>query len=135
VTIGARSTSRAPACHPREFVGYDEHAHRRGPDSIFAHWSLEGIDRLHQGPLARGARVVAPRLQRVIFLITARNASIPLRTKIGAVERVVEDLIGVNKAGARRRRSASAAASARICLAGPRPLRRRSSAAAVVRSR
>lgn len=27
------------------FVGYDEHAHRRGPDSAFAHWSLLGIDR------------------------------------------------------------------------------------------
>lgn len=27
------------------FVGYDEHAHRRGPDSAFAHWTLRGIDR------------------------------------------------------------------------------------------
>lgn len=26
------------------FVGYDEHAHRRGPGSAFAHWSLRGID-------------------------------------------------------------------------------------------
>lgn len=26
-------------------IGYDEHAHRRGPDSAFAHWSLLGIDR------------------------------------------------------------------------------------------
>lgn len=26
------------------FVGYDEHAHRRGPGSGFAHWSLRGID-------------------------------------------------------------------------------------------
>ncbi|HEY3967605.1 MAG TPA: endonuclease/exonuclease/phosphatase family protein [Planctomycetaceae bacterium] len=27
------------------FLGYDEHAHRRGPDSKFAHWTLRGIDR------------------------------------------------------------------------------------------
>lgn len=26
------------------FLGYDEQAHRRGPDSGFAHWSLRGID-------------------------------------------------------------------------------------------
>lgn len=27
------------------YLGYDEHAHRRGPDSRFAHWTLRGIDR------------------------------------------------------------------------------------------
>jgi len=27
------------------FLGYDEHAHRRGPDSRFAVWTLRGIDR------------------------------------------------------------------------------------------
>jgi len=27
------------------FLGYDEQAHRRGPDSFFAHWTLKGIDR------------------------------------------------------------------------------------------
>jgi endonuclease/exonuclease/phosphatase family metal-dependent hydrolase len=27
------------------FLGYDEHAHKRGPDSRFAHWVLKGIDR------------------------------------------------------------------------------------------
>ncbi len=26
-------------------LGYDEQAHRRGPDSAFAHWTLRGIDR------------------------------------------------------------------------------------------
>ncbi len=26
------------------FIGYDEQAHRRGPSSAFAHWSLRGID-------------------------------------------------------------------------------------------
>ncbi|MGH2571149.1 MAG: alkaline phosphatase family protein, partial [bacterium] len=27
------------------FLGYDEHGHRRGPDSRFARWTLAGIDR------------------------------------------------------------------------------------------
>jgi len=27
------------------FAGYDEQAHRRGPDAAFAHWALKGIDR------------------------------------------------------------------------------------------
>jgi len=27
------------------FLGYDEQSHRRGPSSMFAHWSLSGIDR------------------------------------------------------------------------------------------
>jgi hypothetical protein len=28
------------------FIGYDEQAHRRGPASAFAHWTLRGIDRV-----------------------------------------------------------------------------------------
>jgi hypothetical protein len=32
-----------PVIHAN-FVGYDEQAHRRGPSSAFAHWTLQGID-------------------------------------------------------------------------------------------
>lgn len=32
-----------PVIHAN-FLGYDEHAHRRGPSSAFARWSLKGID-------------------------------------------------------------------------------------------
>jgi endonuclease/exonuclease/phosphatase family metal-dependent hydrolase len=32
-----------PAIH-LNFIGYDEQAHRRGPSSLFAHWTLKGID-------------------------------------------------------------------------------------------
>jgi len=32
-----------PVIHAN-FVGYDEHSHRRGPDSGFAFWTLKGID-------------------------------------------------------------------------------------------
>jgi endonuclease/exonuclease/phosphatase family metal-dependent hydrolase len=33
----------APVIHGN-FLGYDEQAHRRGPGSAFAHWTLKGID-------------------------------------------------------------------------------------------
>jgi len=43
--IGARlDIARGlPVVHVN-FLGYDEQAHRRGPDSRFAHWTLKGID-------------------------------------------------------------------------------------------
>jgi endonuclease/exonuclease/phosphatase family metal-dependent hydrolase len=45
VTIGAMFdvTRGLPIVH-LNFIGYDEQAHRRGPSSNFAHWSLKGID-------------------------------------------------------------------------------------------
>lgn len=45
VTIGAKiDIARGlPVIH-LNFLGYDEQAHRRGPDSRFAHWTLKGID-------------------------------------------------------------------------------------------
>ncbi len=46
ITIGAAVdlTRGLPIVHVN-FVGYDEQAHRRGPGSAFAQWSLLGIDR------------------------------------------------------------------------------------------
>lgn len=45
LVIGASmdSTRGLPVIH-LNLLGYDEQAHRRGPDSAFAHWSLSGID-------------------------------------------------------------------------------------------
>jgi endonuclease/exonuclease/phosphatase family metal-dependent hydrolase len=45
VVIGARAdaTRGVPVIHVN-LLGYDEQAHRRGPGSAFAHWSLRGID-------------------------------------------------------------------------------------------
>lgn len=46
VTIGAcyDSARGLPIIH-LNMLGYDEQAHRRGPESAFAHWTLQGIDR------------------------------------------------------------------------------------------
>jgi endonuclease/exonuclease/phosphatase family metal-dependent hydrolase len=45
VTIGAKMdvTRGLPVVH-LNLLGYDEQAHRRGPSSLFAHWTLKGID-------------------------------------------------------------------------------------------
>lgn len=44
-TIGVKiDVARGLAIVHANFVGYDEQAHRRGPSSRFAHWTLKGID-------------------------------------------------------------------------------------------
>ena len=50
ITIGAKiDVSRGlPIVHVN-FLGYDEQSHARGPGSLFAHWSLRGIDRAIKG--------------------------------------------------------------------------------------
>lgn len=45
VTIGAKiDVARGLPIVHLNYLGYDEQAHRRGPDSAFAHWTLKGID-------------------------------------------------------------------------------------------
>jgi len=46
ITLGASVdiARNFPIIH-LNYIGYDEQAHRRGPNSAFAHWSLKGIDR------------------------------------------------------------------------------------------
>lgn len=49
-TIGAKiDVARGLPIIHLNFLGYDEQAHRRGPSSLFAHWTLKGID----GAIAR----------------------------------------------------------------------------------
>ena len=45
ITFGAKvdMARGLPVIH-MNFIGYDEQAHRRGPSSRFAHWTLKGID-------------------------------------------------------------------------------------------
>ncbi len=43
IGAGLDATRGLPVIH-LNFLGYDEQAHRRGPDSLFAHWTLKGID-------------------------------------------------------------------------------------------
>ena len=49
VTIGATlDVARGVRIVHLNLLGYDEQAHRRGPESEFAHWTLRGIDRAIQ---------------------------------------------------------------------------------------
>jgi len=44
-TLGAKMDAARgiPVIHVN-YLGYDEHSHRRGPSSLYAHWTLKGID-------------------------------------------------------------------------------------------
>ncbi|MFN7141306.1 MAG: endonuclease/exonuclease/phosphatase family protein, partial [Limisphaerales bacterium] len=49
ITIGAKiDLARGLPIVHIDFLGYDEQAHRRGPNSAFAHWALRGIDKAIQ---------------------------------------------------------------------------------------
>ncbi|MEX0716488.1 MAG: glycosyltransferase [Planctomycetaceae bacterium] len=47
ISVEADATRGMRAIHAN-FLGYDENAHRRGPDALFAHYALRGIDRAIQ---------------------------------------------------------------------------------------
>lgn len=49
------------------FLGYDEQAHRRGPDSAFAHWSLKGIDQAIQDIHKTAARSECRSYRMIIY--------------------------------------------------------------------
>lgn len=49
------------------FLGYDEHAHRRGPGSWFAHWVLKGVDAVIRD-ISRAARGAPARDYEVLVL-------------------------------------------------------------------
>lgn len=139
ITIGAKvDVARGlPVVHVN-FVGYDEHAHRRGPASLFAHWSLRGIDRSVK-ELWRAAHR-SPRRDYSVWIFSdhGQERTVSLAEKFpGAVEHLVENFLGLPPTegefprgkrrhrsrresaweslgpGARRRRRALAAAEAR----------------------
>ena len=78
------------------FVGYDEHAHRRGPSSAFAHWTLKGIDGVIHDIAKAAARSDQRQYQIVIYSDHGQEAVLPFE-KTGdetihqAVSRVLAD--------------------------------------------
>jgi hypothetical protein len=65
------------------FVGYDEHAHRRGPGSAFAMWTLKGIDGTIKD-LVRSARWSEKRDYRVfIYSDHGQEACLPYERETG----------------------------------------------------
>lgn len=93
VTIGGQvDVARGlPAVHIN-FLGYDELSHRRGPGSLFAHWSLLGIDRAIKN-LYRAAHRSSRRDYQVwIFSDHGQERTRSFATEFpGGVEKVVAE--------------------------------------------
>jgi hypothetical protein len=81
------------------FLGYDEHAHRRGPGSAFAHWSLKGIDEAIR-EIHRAARRSCCRPYRlVVYADHGQETVLPYRKYAGidleeAVKRAIHSTAG-----------------------------------------
>ncbi|MBE0582245.1 MAG: endonuclease/exonuclease/phosphatase family protein, partial [Desulfofustis sp.] len=75
------------------FVGYDEHAHRRGPGSAFAMWTLKGIDGTIKD-LVRSARWSEKRDCRVfIYSDHGQEACLPYERETGrTIHQAVADV-------------------------------------------
>jgi hypothetical protein len=73
------------------FLGYDEQAHRRGPASAFAHWTLRGIDAavadIHR--VARGSR--RRRYRLVVYSDHGQEAAVPYARFAG---RTIQEAVG-----------------------------------------
>lgn len=99
ITIGAAVdvTRGLPVVHVN-FVGYDEHAHRRGPGSAFAHWSLLGVDRAIRS-LYRAAEASSRRDYSVwIFSDHGQERTRSFDTeKPGGIEQVIRDALELSR--------------------------------------
>jgi hypothetical protein len=77
------------------FLGYDEQAHRRGPDSRFAHWTLKGIDGviedIHQAALRSKMRDY----RMIVYSDHGQESVIPFQKQTGrSIETAVSDIVG-----------------------------------------
>lgn len=134
ITIGAKvDVARGlPIVHVN-FVGYDEHAHRRGPGSRFAHRSLRGIDRSIKNLWGAAHRSTRRDYSVWIFSDHGQERTLSLAEKFpGAVEHVVEKFLGLPQSDEpariqRRRRERRESAWESL---GPGAGRRRRAAAA-----
>lgn len=133
ITIGAKVdvTRGLPIVHVN-YVGYDEHAHRRGPGSLFAHWALFGIDRSIKNLWGAAHRSHRRDYRVWIFSDHGQERTVSLAEKYpGAVERVVENFLELASTGEparlqRRRRARRESAWESL---GPGAGRRRRAAA------
>ncbi len=86
------------------FVGYDENAHRRGPGSFFAHWSLRGIDRAIRKIYRASQR--SRRRDYDVWVFSdhgqERTRSLSLEHP-GRIERVVGEYLGMPAPAPKRR--------------------------------
>ncbi|HKL20694.1 MAG TPA: hypothetical protein VJ904_02745, partial [Tichowtungia sp.] len=65
------------------FLGYDEQAHRRGPDSAFAHWTLKGIDHAVKRICSASRRSPARTYNVWIYSDHGQIKTVPYRKQTG----------------------------------------------------
>lgn len=65
------------------YLGYDERAHRRGPDSRFAHWTLRGIDRCIRHIWKAASHSSRRHYQVWIYSDHGQERVVPFDTKTG----------------------------------------------------
>ncbi len=99
------------------FIGYDEQAHRRGPSSAFAHWSLKGIDGAIRD-IVRSAERANRRNYRVVVYSDHGQEDVESYRKLRG-ETVADAVRRVLSGGAPREKSGETEAS------GPENRRRR----------
>jgi hypothetical protein len=90
------------------FLGYDEQAHRRGPDSLFAHWTLKGID----DAIARLWRATrhAPRRRYQVWVYSdhGQHAALPYKyLQEGGIETAVAEVFSRLQSVSTRSRATS----------------------------
>ena len=96
VTIGATVDviRGLPVVH-LNYLGYDEQAHRRGPSSLFAHWTLKGIDDAIRR-LVHSARRSSRREYDIwVYSDHGQEGTIPYPKENGkTVQQAVEEILG-----------------------------------------
>jgi endonuclease/exonuclease/phosphatase family metal-dependent hydrolase len=79
------------------FISYDEHAHRRGPGSRFAHWSLREIDRAIK-KLFRAAQRSRRRDYSVwIFSDHGQEHTHSFALEKGGIEQIIRNCLGLSQ--------------------------------------
>ena len=74
------------------FLGYDEQAHRRGPHSAFAHWTLKGIDRAIRDIQRAAHRSPYRDYELIIYSDHGQEATVPFQNSRGKpLEEAVAD--------------------------------------------
>jgi len=94
VTIGVKldATRGLPIIHAN-FLGYDEQAHRRGPSSAFAHWSLKGIDAAVAKIWRTAKRSIYRDYDIWIYADHGQEHTLPYPQQFGStVETTIEDI-------------------------------------------
>ena len=108
ITIGAKiDLARGlPIVHVN-FLGYDEQSHRRGPNSLFAHWSLKGIDYAIRRLYREAQRSTRRDYQVWFFSDHGQEATRSFEEKFpGGIEQAIENALATveKKASVRRAR-------------------------------